>query len=500
MTAAKYREYDKLRRPTTKKLESQQVHPAKLDHATPRKAVTIAATPQKSNSQFLVPNIPSLQEEEAELEPTPAAVRMHLGPTPQKDGHILSLFDDLSSTASKPSRTALASIGANANFTPSKPSQLLFADNESPPENVHDRTPVSSSKRFLLDSFVSTTPLKRKREDEEPAQATPSSAKGLSTPAFLRRTSNMLIMNTLVEEAESDHEIRSLDFGRMRQPPFKKRGIVRSLSSIIQGMRKQEDDKLDEELEMMREMEDADDGNVPTKPTVQVEDSQVVMPLGPDKGIESEESEEDERDTGIFRKPWKKKGLKRQTKRTNSKLCLEQRHPPSHTNYSQCDLHQHQSLKLQLKLISLIRLLITRAMLPKHKFLVLWTVSSQMQIRMQHTATRRRSVNDNSPRPLLQKLTRHRRVPRAMVSSRKQQGKSALLLTPTSEDSTSRIRIRRRKAEAGSEGSDDDVRSLIGVMHCWSFSAFKAWLIRIPGTGLYCDEDHGTRTRWRLRI
>ncbi|KAI4851479.1 hypothetical protein E4T44_02106 [Aureobasidium sp. EXF-8845] len=315
--AAKYREYDKLRRPTTKKLESQQVHPAKLDHATPRKAVTIAATPQKSNSQFLVPNIPSLQEEEAELEPTPAAVRMHLGPTPQKDGHILSLFDDLSSTASKPSRTALASIGANANFTPSKPSQLLFADNESPPENVHDRTPVSSSKRFLLDSFVSTTPLKRKREDEEPAHATPSSAKGLSTPAFLRRTSNMLIMNTLVEEAESDHEIRSLDFGRMRQPPFKKRGIVRSLSSIIQGMRKQEDDKLDEELEMMREMEDADDGNVPTKPTVQVEDSQVVMPLGPDKGIESEESEEDERDTGIFRKPWKKKGLKRQTKRTN---------------------------------------------------------------------------------------------------------------------------------------------------------------------------------------
>lgn len=352
MTAAKYREYDKLRRPTTKKLESQRVIPAKLDHATPRKAAPITATPQKSNPQFLVPNIPSLQEEEADLEPTPAAVRMHLGPTPQKDGHILSLFDDLSSTASKPSRTALASIGANANFTPSKPSQLLFADNESPPENVHDRTPASSSKRFLLDSFVSTTPLKRKREDEEPAHATPSSAKGLSTPAFLRRTSNMLIMNTLVEEAESDHEIRSLNFGRMRQPPFKKRGIVRSLSSIIQGMRKQEDDKLDEELEMMREMEDAEDGNVPTKPTVRVEDSQVVMPLGPDKGIESEESEEDERDTGIFRKPWKKKGLKRQTKRTNSKLCLEQRHSLSHTNYYQCDLHLHRSLKLQLKPIN----------------------------------------------------------------------------------------------------------------------------------------------------
>ncbi|KAI4748438.1 hypothetical protein E4T50_01238 [Aureobasidium sp. EXF-12298] len=312
--AARYREYDKLRRPTTKKPESQHINPAKPHHATPRNAAP-AATPQKANSQFLIPNIALLQEEEAELEPTPAAVRMHLGPTPQKDGQILSLFDDLSSTASKPSRTALASIEANANFTPSKPSQLLFAENESPPENVHDRTPASSSKRFLLDSFVSTTPLKRKREDEEPIHATPSSAKGLSTPAFLRRTSNMLIMDTLVEEAQNDHEIKSLNIGRMRQPPFKKRGIVRSLSSIIQGLRKQEDDKLDEELEMMREMEDVDDDHDSAKPAVQVADSQVVMPLGPDQGIESEESEEEERDTGVFRKPWKKKGLKRQTKR-----------------------------------------------------------------------------------------------------------------------------------------------------------------------------------------
>ncbi|CAD0094818.1 unnamed protein product [Aureobasidium mustum] len=308
-----YREYDRLKRPPTKQNESTK--PAKPLHATPKKAGPVAATPQKPNSQFLVPSIPSLQEEEVELEPTPAAVRMHLGPTPQKDGHILSLFDDLSSTASKASRTALASIEANANFTPSKPSQPLFGNNESPPENVHDRTPASSSKRFLLDSFVSTTPLKRKREDDEPTHATPSSAKGLSTPAFLRRTSNMLIMNTLVEEAENDHEMKSMNIGRMRQPPFKKRGIVRSLSSIIQGLRKQEDDKLDEELEMMREMENGDDDHEPVKPAVQVEDSQVAMPLGPDQAIESEESEEEEQNNGVFRKPWKKKGLKRQTKR-----------------------------------------------------------------------------------------------------------------------------------------------------------------------------------------
>lgn len=139
-------------------------------------------------------------------------------------------------------------------------------------------------------------------------------------------------MDTLVEEAQNDHEIKSLNIGRMRQPPFKKRGIVRSLSSIIQGLRKQEDDKLDEELEMMREMEDADDDHDTAKPTVQVADSQVIMPLGPDQGVESEESEEEERDTGVFRKPWKKKGLKRQTKRVISESIPRERDTMHHTN------------------------------------------------------------------------------------------------------------------------------------------------------------------------
>lgn len=175
-------------------------------------------------------------------------------------------------------------------------------------------------------------------------------------------------MDTLVEEAENDHELKSMNIGRIRQPPFKKRGIVRSLSSIIQGLRKQEDDKLDEELEMMREMENVDDDHEPAKPAVQVEDSQVVMPLGPDQSIESEESEEEERDTGVFRKPWKKKGLKRQTKRVISKLNLE-RSTLNYTNRFQCDLHQNP--KHQLKEISLIQLQTMKAMSPKRSFLVL---------------------------------------------------------------------------------------------------------------------------------
>lgn len=172
-------------------------------------------------------------------------------------------------------------------------------------------------------------------------------------------------MDSLAEEAENDDEIKSMNIGRMRQPPFKKRGLVRSLSSMIQGMRKQEDDRLDEEMEMMREMENGDDDQEHPKPVVQVEDSQVVMPLGPDQAIESEESEEEEKDAGVFRKPWKKKGLKRQTKRVISKFNL-QRDTLNHTNNSQCDLHR--SLRLQLKESIRIRLLTTKATSPKHSF------------------------------------------------------------------------------------------------------------------------------------
>lgn len=255
---------------------------------------------------------------------------MQLGPTPQKDGHILSLFDSLLSVTPSKSRSALTAIEGNIAATPSKNQNRNTTIAESPAiENVRgSRTPASSGKRFMLDTFA--TPLKRKRDDEEQGHGTPSSSmKLLATPAFLRRSNTISIMETLAEEGERDHE--TLGLTRTREPPFKKKkGFIRSLSSIIQGMRKEEDDRLDEEMEMMRDLED---GHSPIGPGLEesqsinrpgaevlVEDSQVIMPLGPDRGIESDEEEEEEQD-GQPRKPWKKKGLKRQTKRVISQYC-----------------------------------------------------------------------------------------------------------------------------------------------------------------------------------
>lgn len=97
---------------------------------------------------------------------------------------------------------------------------------------------------------------------------------------------------------------------------------------MIQAMRKDEDDRLDEEADIMREMEMEEQGiSIPKKPKVPkilVEDNQMAMPLGPDRGVESDDSEEDPAlgPDGKPRRVWKKKGLKRQTRCVISELIL----------------------------------------------------------------------------------------------------------------------------------------------------------------------------------
>ncbi|KAL1311504.1 hypothetical protein AAFC00_001627 [Neodothiora populina] len=280
--AAKYREYDGLRRP-----QPQSKRPHRDPDTTAVSLSTsdstafsiskserdveieapnpIAATPRRKKAGFVLPRLPvahSLADENDEDHDsdntTPAAIRVQLGPTPQKDGHYLSLFDSLpSATPSKP-RSALSAIHGNIASTPTRSQQRDNTIVESPAAgNRNSRTPASSGKRFMLDSFA--TPLKRKRDDQDQSHPTPSSSnKLLATPAFLRRSNTMSIMDTLAEEGENDDDILALT--RPRLPPFKKkRGFVRSLSSIIQGMRKQEDDALDEQLDIMRDMEGFDD-------------------------------------------------------------------------------------------------------------------------------------------------------------------------------------------------------------------------------------------------
>lgn len=265
--------------------------------------------------------------QDAEEGPTPAIVRCALGPTPQKDGEILGLFDMLSGeTPSKGGDAPMVAPITALSATPSKAKTL--------PSSLSNfsKTPQSSAKRKFLEAFAGT-PLKRKRDDE--AGCTPSTAKRqYATPAFLRRSFALAPIDEEGNEAA------------VAAPPVKKRGLVRSLSTIIQNLKKQEDERMDDEWDIMNEIEAEGRGepNTARVPKVLVEDSQAVeMPLGPDQGIEPD-YDASEPDAGAldangkprsvdsisayfavlaranlsfyaYRKVWKKKGLKRQTRR-----------------------------------------------------------------------------------------------------------------------------------------------------------------------------------------
>ncbi|KAF9696582.1 hypothetical protein EKO04_005561 [Ascochyta lentis] len=303
----KYKEYNRLRTQP----------PAKTAPQTPSKRTTrCKQTADVERTPIAPPRAPILtplkrkrEEEIAEEEANATSEYLSpqgpafIGPTPQRDGIVLGLFDNLAAETPSKRRIIFGEIEPNIFQTPSKNSELASeASLESRARG--ERTPLSVSKRNLFNQFV--TPKKRRLDEE----GTPSSAlKGLATPAFLRRDNAL-------------NRIEEVDETTPRPAPWKRRGLGRSLSAMIQAMRKDEDDRLDEEADIMRELEMEEEGiSAPARPRVSqvlVEDSQVVMPLGPDRGLESEEDEEEEEELGRDGKPrkaWKKKGLKRQTRR-----------------------------------------------------------------------------------------------------------------------------------------------------------------------------------------
>ncbi|KXL45022.1 hypothetical protein M433DRAFT_154690 [Acidomyces richmondensis BFW] len=310
----KYRQYDQLRRRTSL---------PKMKPATPTRAKSVGdmsreqnvLAERSGNEVSLTPHravknttkLEVVEEEGQALEPTPSFIRCALGPTPQKDGQVLGIFDvSLSATPSRRAKSAPSGVemqGVSA--TPSKSSAVVPAL-----DPALLATPQSSSKRRFLDVFT-RTPLKRKREDES---RTPNSARRLfTTPAFLRRTCSL---TTIDEERLASG------------PPFKKRAnFVRSLSSIIQGLRQQEEERMDDEWDIMNEIEAEVQGEVSQKksasPKPLDEDKRTVeMPLGPDQATEGSDDDIRVELNGEDRKPWKKKGLKRQTKRVKMRPVL----------------------------------------------------------------------------------------------------------------------------------------------------------------------------------
>ena len=313
--AAKYKRFNSLKYPEFNK---QPVETPKKssrrrdisDNALRERAPNAATTTPRGrafksldNAQLQPPILSPVREEQ----PTPAFIRNGLGPTPQRDGHVLGIFDMLpNGTPSKRSPSPSEEHGDAVHATPSKNSTRAI-------DSALSRTPQSSSKRYFLDSFI-TTPGNRKREDDE--VGTPSSSKKLfATPSFLRRISHPMAP---IEEDDSHAML----------PPRRIKPLSRSFSSIIQELKNQEEERMEDDWDVLNELEAGEDDTAAPKKQaapVQVSDSQlVVMPLGPDRAPGESESEEEVAlgANGLPRKVYKKKGLKRQTRKSNIKPVL----------------------------------------------------------------------------------------------------------------------------------------------------------------------------------
>ncbi|KAF2739374.1 DNA replication regulator SLD2 [Polyplosphaeria fusca] len=302
----KYKEYNKIRdillgksaiRTPSKRTKSRKIREPER---------TVNTRPADTN------NTPQKRKREEDSLPIDSAVELlspqgpaMIGPTPQRNGIVIGLFDLLPVETPSKKRTILSEVSTNIFQTPSKCGGKTESETSYVSAVRREKTPQSSGKRFMLDRFV--TPKKRKLDD----QGTPTSAlKGLSTPAFLRRNNGLA---DIYEENEPTP----------RPAPWKRRSFGRSLSGMIQSMKQDQEDRLDEEANIMRELEMEADGFAPLPKKAKtsktfVKDSQDNGSLDADGfvayDVEGEESEIDDA-SKPGGKIFKKRGQKRQTRR-----------------------------------------------------------------------------------------------------------------------------------------------------------------------------------------
>lgn len=295
------------------------------------------------------------------------AVPTSIGPTPQRDGRVLGLFDLLPfkdaeiDSPSRPKRPAKYPHAAGA--VQETPRRGRTIDTGVGIAIDLDRTPSSRSRRPQQQQpqqpqqpqqtprkSVLSTPLK---DSSNRVAKTPSSSRSVSklqfqTPAFLRR----IPMSKINENSE---------FASPEPIRLPRKPLIRGLSSIVADLRKTQEEQLDDELDALREMENEGAPTVPAKkPSAapRSEGQPPPAPPGPAKGDDShteiilaEDSQkqtlsllggfddegmydsEDGEQEGLDRdgKPlrvFKKKGQKRTTRKANMRPVMTKR-PPS---------------------------------------------------------------------------------------------------------------------------------------------------------------------------
>ncbi|KAL8930389.1 MAG: hypothetical protein Q9172_000098 [Xanthocarpia lactea] len=336
--AAKYKLYHKLRAQGKDDLDqvitSVQDQPPKKRHAS-KPPPAIARTPQKRSKHLHSPPSEKAVTKNATVsaQNTPVAHRKSIGPTPQRNGHVLGLFDLLtpsSSLATPSKRQTLLTIPPNLVDTPVRTKSTLDHNQPKDPTcspGKRTRSPSSALKSNYTASFF--TPSTRRIAD---LGDTLENAKPVSvlryddTPAFLKRNSQKFSQSQPLRGTSDQIEDDVFSWSPVAVRTMRPKPAGRGLSALVKGLRDMEEAKLDDELEMLREMEGQEGNDKESQakdiPNICVEDSQVPdMPLGPDgegesEGEDLEALKTEGRDrSGRPLKVWKKKGQKRTTRR-----------------------------------------------------------------------------------------------------------------------------------------------------------------------------------------
>lgn len=317
--AQKYKRYNEVRDILSGKIQP----PPPKDALKPRKRKSedgASQTPSKRSKPAQTPSKTQPHSTDIEGFETPSvrrlfspAVPTSIGPTPQKDGRVLGLFDLLvESDAKTPSRSRHGEPGGPEIRIQATPSKRTHSDSDLGSAIKLGRTPISASKRMMLDTFL--TPLKN-RDGNAQGGRTPTSVSKLqfSTPAFLKRAPLAPVDENGLYKAHAP----------LRLP---RKPLGRGLSSVVASLRKLEEDKLDEELEALHEMENECGDYQPPKPSkpkddILVPDSQGPQLLGgfDDEGELDSDPEQQLDRGGQPLRIYKKKGQKRTTRKSNMK-------------------------------------------------------------------------------------------------------------------------------------------------------------------------------------
>ncbi|RKF53573.1 DNA replication regulator SLD2 [Erysiphe neolycopersici] len=252
--AAKYKEYNRIRDAQTHHNSRILQEKHRLQSKTNERKQKLQTAEDHFQERFLTPRKRKISLEEREPDDSPSVARslftprkISLGPTPQKEGRVLGLFDLLGDNESNDSLNVLEVIDPlNTQKTP--PKSQIMKDQTSLNVNV---TPASLSKRRKHDAF--STPAKNSRSDIYQGKTPLSVSKlNFSTPSFLRRDNS--VPHRPFDLEENDEQPLSPQVLRVmkRKPPLK------GLSSILADLREIQDENHDQELDVLREIEAED--------------------------------------------------------------------------------------------------------------------------------------------------------------------------------------------------------------------------------------------------